>query len=231
MSVTTACRDIKQLTPLAQEACSLFLEECKKQGVSIFLTETYRSQQRQDWLYQQGRTRPGQVVTWTRSSNHTPRMAWDIAVSPPNNLYDAKIIAKAGAIAGKLGITWGGTWKTPDTPHFEIKSNWKPPATSPSQVNIKNEKTKFNLNGKIFTIDGFIKDGKTHVITRDLLEGLGLKVGWDNNKKLVTVNDKTIDFEKVVIDGKTYAVARPLLEQLGFKVGWDAPSKTVIVTK
>ena len=30
-------------------------------------------------------------------------------------------------IAEKLGITWGGSWKTPDTPHFEIDENWQMP--------------------------------------------------------------------------------------------------------
>ena len=127
MSVTTSCRDINQLTPLAQVACNLFISECKKQGINVFITETYRSQERQDYLYEQGRTRPGKVVTWTRNSNHKSRMAWDIAVSPPLALYDKSVIAKAGKIAGELGIEWGGTWKTPDTPHFQINSNWKKP--------------------------------------------------------------------------------------------------------
>lgn len=126
MDITRACRDIKELNPLAQQACNLFLAECKRQGVNIFITETYRSQARQNYLYEQGRTRSGQVVTWTKNSNHTGRMAWDVAVSPPKALYDITTLNKAGAIARELGITWGGSWKTPDRPHFEIKSSWKP---------------------------------------------------------------------------------------------------------
>lgn len=126
MDITRACRDIDELHPLAKQACNLFLAECKKQGVNVFITETYRSQARQNYLYEQGRTRSGQVVTWTKSSNHTGRMAWDIAVSPPKALYDITTLNKAGAIAKELGITWGGSWKTPDRPHFEIKSSWKP---------------------------------------------------------------------------------------------------------
>lgn len=126
MDITRACRDIDELHPLAKQACNLFLAECKKQGVNIFITETYRSQARQNYLYEQGRTRSGQVVTWTKSSNHTGRMAWDIAVSPPKALYDITTLNKAGAIAKELGITWGGGWNTPDRPHFEIKSSWRP---------------------------------------------------------------------------------------------------------
>lgn len=125
MDKTVACRDINQLKPLAQSACKLFLQVCKERNIPIFITETYRPQERQNWLYEQGRSREGAKVTWTLKSNHTSRMAWDIAVSPPNQLYDKNIIAKAGVVARELGITWGGDWKQADTPHFEIDLNWR----------------------------------------------------------------------------------------------------------
>jgi len=42
---------------------------------------------------------------------------------------------KAGAIARKLGITWGGDWKTfVDRPHFEVKTNWKAPVVTVANV-------------------------------------------------------------------------------------------------
>ncbi len=129
-SVTTTCRDLSELTAAAQTACQLLFQECFKAGVvDIFITETYRSQARQNYLYEQGRTRPGQVVTWTRNSNHTSRRAWDIAVAPPRNLYDISTLVKVGAIAKKLGIEWGGYWPAGkyDAPHFEIPTNWSMP--------------------------------------------------------------------------------------------------------
>lgn len=133
-TITQANRDIAALQPVAQEACKLFLEECEKRGIAIFITETHRSQARQDYLYEQGRTRPGNIVTWTRNSNHTGGMAWDIAVSPPNKLYDATIIAKAGQVAKDLGIEWGGTWKEQDTPHFQVNSRWKAPVKEDDEL-------------------------------------------------------------------------------------------------
>ncbi len=51
-----------------------------------------------NYLYEQGRTRPGQVVTWIRNSNHTSRRAWDIAVAPPRNLYDISTLSKVGQL-------------------------------------------------------------------------------------------------------------------------------------
>lgn len=130
MSVTTTCRDLSQLTTAAQTACRLLFQECYKAGIkNIFITETYRSPERQKYLYAQGRTRPGKVVTWTLKSNHASRLAWDIAVGPPAALYDVATLNKVGAIARKLGITWGGDWpKNIDRPHFEVKANWRMPA-------------------------------------------------------------------------------------------------------
>ncbi|WP_107841316.1 M15 family metallopeptidase [Metasolibacillus meyeri] len=133
MSVTTSCRDLSELLPVAQTACRLLFQECYKAGIrNIFITETYRSQERQNYLYAQGRTRSGAIVTWTLNSNHKSRLAWDIAVAPPQSLYDVTTLNKVGAIAQKLGITWGGqkSWvdagKT-DRPHFEVETSWKMP--------------------------------------------------------------------------------------------------------
>ncbi|WP_107942730.1 M15 family metallopeptidase [Metasolibacillus fluoroglycofenilyticus] len=130
MSVEATIRDLTELLPVGQTACRLLFQECYKAGIrNIFITETYRSQERQNYLYAQGRTRPGPIITWTLNSNHTSRLAWDIAVSPPNVLYDAAILNKVGAIARKLNITWGGDWLgSVDRVHFEIKSTWQMPS-------------------------------------------------------------------------------------------------------
>ena len=129
MDVTKACRDTKELTPQAQKACALFMERCKAKGLNVLITETYRSQERQDYLYQQGRTRAGKVVTWTHNSRHTSRRAWDVCKQVKGQEYsDATFFKQCGEIAAELGITWGGIWKSsPDTPHFEIGIDWKEP--------------------------------------------------------------------------------------------------------
>lgn len=139
MSVTKTCRDISELKPVAQAACNLFLSECKAVGLDIFVTETYRSQARQNYLYEQGRTRAGQKVTWTKNSRHTSRLAWDIACNKPS-LYDEATLKKAGVLAKKLGITWGGDWNTPDMPHFEVTTTWKAPSNVVGTASVKEDK-------------------------------------------------------------------------------------------
>lgn len=142
MSVLTTCRDISELTENAQIACNLFMAECKKQGLNVLITETYRSQARQDYLYAQGRTRAGKKVTWTKNSRHTSRRAWDICKNVKGQEYsDTLFFKKCGEIAKKIGIIWGGDWNTPDTPHFEIPENWTYKGDEPMNTD---ERKKFN---------------------------------------------------------------------------------------
>ena len=113
-------KDINELTEPARAACLAFLAECRAQGLDPFITETYRTQARQDELYSHGRTAPGSIVTYTRYSEHTKRTAWDISFIS-TGYADVKKFDRAGAIALALGIEWGGTWKKPDRPHFQYR--------------------------------------------------------------------------------------------------------------
>lgn len=145
MKVTETCRDISALTDKAQEACRLFLAECQNQGLKVRITETYRSQERQNYLYEQGRTRAGKVVTWTKNSRHKSRRAWDICQDVKGKEYsDGTFFKHCGEIAKKLNITWGGIWKTPDTPHFEISEDWKKPNIKGDEEMTVEERIKFN---------------------------------------------------------------------------------------
>lgn len=134
MDVTQTCRSLSELTETAQRALELFMDKCKAKGLNVLITETYRSQERQEWLYQQGRSRPGKVVTWTHNSRHTSRRAWDICKNVKGQEYsDPNFFKQCGEVAAELGITWGGIWKSsPDTPHFEITEDWKEPIKTPS---------------------------------------------------------------------------------------------------
>ncbi len=122
-------KDLSALLPCAKKAAELFLKECEKAGLKVRVTETYRTQERQNELYQQGRTKPGKVVTWTKNSRHTSRRAWDICQNIKGLEYDQSkgFFDNCGKVAKKLGITWGGEWKTPDKPHFEVNSDWQEP--------------------------------------------------------------------------------------------------------
>ena len=121
-------KDISALAPNAQTACRTFLSLCENAGLKVRITETYRTQKRQDELYAQGRTAPGSVVTWTKKSRHTGRRAWDICQDIKGREYsDISFFERCGKIAHSINVTWGGEWTTPDRPHFEVGTDWSLP--------------------------------------------------------------------------------------------------------
>lgn len=182
MNVQTTCRDVKELLPAAQLACNMFLQECKRRGLPVLITETYRSQARQDYLYEQGRSRAGQVVTWTKNSRHTGRCAWDICKNVKGQEYsDKAFFLKCGEVAKELDIAWGGEWDTPDLPHFEVKKDWKM-----KEVDEVVEKDKIIVDGKAYQVEMIRKDGVTYVKTRDLAALVGYQAGNQGKVPVLT---------------------------------------------
>src|SRR5512146_1753941 len=99
--------------------------------------EGYRSQARQAWLYAQGRTRPGAIVTNVRTAgNHGRGLAADIVwydlKGRPRWDGDEAMWAVLGHCVRANGLRWGGDWKMHDTPHCEpspvLMALWRVPA-------------------------------------------------------------------------------------------------------
>lgn len=105
--------------------------DLKKQGIDIAVVDGMRSFAKQNSLYAQGRTKPGQKVTNVKAGNsfHNYGLAVDVAPmkngkidwNAPKSTWDA--IGKAGV---KQGLEWGGNWKGfKDRPHFELDGGAK----------------------------------------------------------------------------------------------------------
>ena len=125
-----ASRKVEDLVPAMQLAAVRFAATMAERGIPFMFTCTYRSQEEQDALYAQGRTKPGPKVTWTTHSKHTERLAFDIAILKDGKpTWDVKVdidlshtsdYIDAGEIGKSLGLKWGGDFKTKDFPHFEM---------------------------------------------------------------------------------------------------------------
>lgn len=125
-----ASRKIEDLVPELQHKYILFREAMTKAGIDFIVTCTYRSPEEQAELYAQGRTKPGRKVTWTLKSKHCERKAFDIVIIKNGKpLWDTNIDTndndlsdwfEAGKIGESVGLIWGGRFKNPDMPHFEI---------------------------------------------------------------------------------------------------------------
>ena len=117
-------RDLDELHPKVKELAKQLIEACSKLGYAIGISETYRTSQRQDYLYSLGRTRSGNIVTYARgsdkSSYHQWRLAFDIYNNVPGDLYNETVLDKAGEIGESLGLEWGGRWSGfVDKSHFQ----------------------------------------------------------------------------------------------------------------
>jgi len=113
--------------PLTVKKINMLMAECKKQGLPILITEGIRTAPEQDGMYAQGRTKPGKIITYCKGflfgSPHQWGIAFDFCKNVKGKAYDDSdgFFKKVGIIGKKLGLFWGGDFKTfTDKPHFQV---------------------------------------------------------------------------------------------------------------
>ena len=119
-------RSLTDLDPDVAEKASRLLLAAQAAGISLGITQTYRTFAEQEGLYSQGRSEPGLVVTWSPPgwSWHNWRRAFDVDIltypgdKTVKDVYDGPWDT-VGALGERCGLTWGGHFKHPDRPHFE----------------------------------------------------------------------------------------------------------------
>ena len=119
---TTVIRDIGYLHPEVQKLCKKLLQKCAEEGLNVGVFETYRCNERQQYLYEQGNT------TIKTTGAHGFCVAFDIVVkdSKGNWTWDTSnkevknTYYRVGEIGKSLGLEWGGSWTSfVDLPHFQ----------------------------------------------------------------------------------------------------------------
>lgn len=80
--ISTPSRDVSQLCPWFLELVEGAVADARADGTPLAIFEAKRSPERQDWLYAQGRSRPGKIVTKAQAwqSLHQYALAVDVAV-------------------------------------------------------------------------------------------------------------------------------------------------------
>lgn len=101
--------------------------------IKLRVTFGFRTPQKQDEIYAQGRTKPGPIVTNAKGgqSNHNFGLAIDVVMVNCDNTtaFNTKIPQDVARIANEEGLQWGGDWTKKgkngkvfkDYPHFEMK--------------------------------------------------------------------------------------------------------------
>ncbi len=120
-------RDVSLLRPDVAANCRTWLERCRAAGLNVLVTNTVRDKAYQEYLYAQGRTRPGSIVTNGRTPTfHSDKagLAWDFCKNVKGGEYsDPDFFRRAAEIAKEMGFSWGGDWRSfPDSPHIQWDS-------------------------------------------------------------------------------------------------------------
>lgn len=129
-------RNVSQLHPRAQKKAVQLQQECLKAGIKIKIGECVRTVAEQNALYAKGRNgAPGPIVTKAKGTDYKSMHQWCIAfdvflvmdVDRDGSVKDdafnnaTGLFNKVGAIGKKLGLEWGGDWKSiKDLPHFQL---------------------------------------------------------------------------------------------------------------
>ena len=190
--------DINELLPVMRRGAQEFIKRCEAAGHRVRIFETYRSRERQQQLFAQGRTAPGSIVTNTMTSPHMYRIAFDFIRADGRPGWDDTdgFFGKCGAIWRDMGGTWGGDWRGfVDKPHCEFTTG-KPYSwfaagnTLPADTYMKweagNEIRRIDIkvveNGveSYFSINRILKEGSNFIAARQLGEILGFKVSFEN---------------------------------------------------
>ncbi|MGK5512069.1 glucosaminidase domain-containing protein [Brevibacillus formosus] len=87
------------------------------------------------------------------------------------------------------------------------------------------DKVSIEINGKVLPVQGYLKEGISHLPIRAVAEALGGNIEWCEATKQVTVNGH--DLTETIESGVSYAPARELAVSLGLQVEWVQETKTV----
>ncbi len=123
-----------ELHPIVEDRKNILIEEAAAINIDVFITEGNRSIERQNQLYEQGRSKEGNIVTHARGGesyhnyglaidyalrNEAGEIIWDIHYDGNHNGQPDWF--EVADIAKDLGFEWGGDWRNfKDYPHLQM---------------------------------------------------------------------------------------------------------------
>ncbi|MDQ0300170.1 peptidoglycan L-alanyl-D-glutamate endopeptidase CwlK [Salibacterium salarium] len=134
--ITEQLAEQKKLHPKVVEMKEELVDRADSQDIQVVVTEGYRSEKKQNELYEEGRSKEGSVVTHAKGgeSYHNYGLAIDFALEQNDGEltwdteYDGNENGRSDwmetvDIAKNLGFEWGGDWN-----HFEdpVHLQWNP---------------------------------------------------------------------------------------------------------
>lgn len=122
------------LHPVVEERTNQLLQKMADKGITVVITDGFRSVEEQDILYEKGRTTEGSIVTNAKGgeSLHNFGLAVDFALKTESGevIWDMEFDGNGNGLADwmevveaakELGFEWGGDWiGFEDYPHLQL---------------------------------------------------------------------------------------------------------------
>ncbi|MBR2927564.1 MAG: M15 family metallopeptidase [Oscillospiraceae bacterium] len=115
-------RDTALLRDDVKSNVHIWLRLCEAEGLPVLITQTVRDNEYQAYLYAQGRTRPGNIVTNSKCTTfHGAGLAIDFCKNVKGQEYnDSAFFDRVIAIAKQVGFSSGADWKSfPEKCHLQ----------------------------------------------------------------------------------------------------------------
>ncbi|MBK3493778.1 M15 family metallopeptidase [Viridibacillus sp. YIM B01967] len=123
-----------ELHPIVEGNKNILLEKAAEKNIDVMITAGIRSFEKQDELYEQGRSTEGNIVTYSKGgeSYHNYGLAFDYAIKNANGAieWDVQFDGnnngesdwfEVAELAKELGFEWGGDWRNfKDYPHLQM---------------------------------------------------------------------------------------------------------------
>lgn len=129
-------RNPQRLLGVHPRLCAAAAKSAWDCDFDLYVSEGYRSDDRQNALYAQGRTNPGAVVTNAQAgqSAHNFGLAVDIYPADEDGsfnpqatsaVFNSRVQTLSDSMKSIGGVTWGGDFTSlQDRPHYEI-TDWQ----------------------------------------------------------------------------------------------------------
>jgi hypothetical protein len=239
--LTAVDSSLDHLYPSFREALELVLAEVgKATGETWHVVEGYRSAERQLWLYAQGRTRPGKIVTWKRSPTwHGTGLAADVAPMKSGYAAPRSYWETLRTIYQKHGLD-NPAWKNGDLGHIQrtdaklrLQSlqwvrNGFPPLAAPAPAPPAPEIRVFVGDELIEDADAFLKDGHLWAWVRPLADAFDWNIVGVEATYLTLVDSENRQYHVACENrgGHSYIAVR----DLPAKLVWDGTAKKAVLS-